>query len=192
MLSLFNPGILHGIDSTNSDGAPYLSAAPGPGASQEPAAPQSAEALIDTLSSILSQTCQAAYAQGRQLSDAWREQVADQGPAKFANDLAAFRDHAAQCLGQIGDLLNHTDPAFSDITSTVAGSWTFAAPLWIATNDFADAVASDSSITLPERIAKARSQSKNFAIALDQFSQWITERQGDLSKLPSRQNGAPQ
>ena len=193
MLSFFDPGILHGIDSiTDGNGALYLIAAPGPGAAQAPAAPQSTEAVIETLNGILTQTCQVAYVQGRKLSDTWREQVTNRGPANFANDLTAFRVAAAQCLAQIGDLLNRTDPAFSDVTSTVAGSWTFAAPLWIATNDFLDAVASDPSLTLQQRIAKATPKNKSFALALDQFSQWITARQGDLSALQSHPNGAPQ
>lgn len=126
------------------------------------------------------------------MSDSWQQQVAAQGPEKYASDLIAFRAVATQCIAQIGDLINHTDATITDIPLSVAGTWTFAPTLWIATNDFADAVASDPSQSLTERIAKATSKSQNFAVALNQFSDWITQTQDHLSTLRSHRNGAPQ
>jgi hypothetical protein len=115
--------------------------------------PQNAAAVFDAFKTVLTQVCQTAYTQGRQLSEGWQQQVIAAGPAEYAKKLSAFRDASATCLQQFGAVINLGSQNFPNITSAVAGSWTFAAPLWIATNTFASTIARD----LRRQDRKARS-----------------------------------
>jgi len=150
------------------------------GAAAAPAVPQNSDAVIEALETVLTQACQTAYLRGRQLSNGWQQQVIAAGPAEYTKSLSAFRDASAICLQQLGTGIDGASRNFPDITSAIAGSWTFAPALWIATNNFALAIASDPSSPVPDHIAKAESQSQQFAAAIGQFSTWINDTESRL------------
>jgi hypothetical protein len=180
---LFKAGIFLDVHATgqSTDPKPYLIAAGGSAAI--PDVPQNAGALIDAFRTVLTQACQPAYSRGRQLSTGWQQQVAATGPAEYAKSLVAFRNAAAVCIQQFGAVINGASRSFPDIVFAVAGSWTFAPTLWIATNNFASVIVGDRSSPVAEHIAKAAPESQEFATALGQFSTWISDTETRLAAM---------
>lgn len=169
---------------------PPVTAPPKPPAPAVPA-PQNAGDVIALFDGVLTQACQASLTRGQQLNTGWQAQVAAEGPGKFAADLLAFRDSSALCLEQIGSTINLADQTYSDITSAVVGTWSFAPDLWIATNAFAAAIADNPALTLPQRIAKAVPLAQRYAASLDQFAQWIAATGTRLAQLQTQQAAPP-
>jgi hypothetical protein len=147
------------------------------------AEPLGRDATIDQFDSILVNKCGTISSAGHQLSLSWQQQMLASGPAKIVKSLLDFRQNAAMCLKDIGDIIRSASPAADDVAASISGSWGFTTDLWLSTNQFAETLSDNSKETSAQIVTATLPQSQEFAASVDKFAKWVAETRAQLADL---------